>query len=53
MSQIEIVPLKADSFREASRLLSKSFLDNPSSICILDNMPVKKRKKNYIYFILA
>ena len=45
MSQIEIVPLKADSVRKASRLLSKSFLDNPSSTCILDNMPVKKRRK--------
>ena len=45
MSRIEIVPLKTDSVRKASRLLSKSFLDNPSSTCILDNMAVKKRRK--------
>jgi len=50
MSQIEIIPLRTNSVRKASSLLSKSFLDNPSSTCILDNMPVKKRRKK-LYFL--
>ncbi|MEA3470612.1 MAG: hypothetical protein U9R24_02725 [Thermodesulfobacteriota bacterium] len=45
MSHIEIIPLQANLTRQAARLLSEAFRDNPGSIVILDGIAAGKRKE--------
>ncbi|MBN2179400.1 MAG: GNAT family N-acetyltransferase [Deltaproteobacteria bacterium] len=45
MSRIEIISLQADRARQAARLLSEAFRDNPGSIAILSGITAGKREK--------
>ncbi len=45
MSRIDIVPLQADQARQATRLLSEAFRDNPGSIAILSGITPEKREE--------
>ncbi len=51
MNPIEIKPIKTDAARQATRLLAKSFLDNPVSVHVFDNFaPEKREKKLYTLY---
>ncbi len=45
MNHIEIKPLKIDSAKQATRLLAKTFLDNPVNVHIFDDITSEKREK--------
>jgi len=49
---MEIKPIKKDSARQATRLLAKSFLNNPVSVHVFDNLfPEEREKKlNTLYY---
>lgn len=45
MSPMEIKPIKKDAAKQATRLLAKSFLDNPVSVHVFDNFSPEEREK--------
>ena len=48
MNPIEIKSLKTDAAKQATRLLAKSFIDNPVSVHVFDNFTPEKRE-NKLY----